>query len=404
MKAEQRLSPVLAVVVSLGLHGLLLPPAVQWLEAAREADDEALASQTTELVVPLAEWVIVPSDGAAAEDEPSAEERAEEEAKKRLGFVRTTANQESAVAPESPDFISDRNTTAASEDVGKGDPSDPAVMGEDTETNDVEERRFRDGPLLEESPSVVAQPGTPGSVRGQPGEAAASVAAAAPRAQQVPENVVAEPLPEIAEAIPLPQPSPSPSDDMPDEPADDEQSQLGAETAPENHERPSEEPDSPPSEDAAMAGAVPGGGVPVDPAPSTVPLPDRQVPAFQSETRKSQREGGALAKNYAAFDAENSPIGRYRKEVSAAIERAWQMRMFNSREFMSFNVKIQVEFTLNRYGTVQNLRTSKRGKNAVLTNETLNAVLEADIPEMPQSVVDQLDGGDLPCQFNFRIH
>jgi outer membrane biosynthesis protein TonB len=115
-------------------------------------------------------------------------------------------------------------------------------------------------------------------------------------------------------------------------------------------------------------------------------------------------DGGAKRKGYAAYDAENSPIGRYRKELSAAIERAWQMRMLASRDFMDFNTKIRVEFSVNRWGKIKNLRVPKRANNAVLTNETLSAIIEAKIPEMPAAVQEELDGGDLPCFYNFRIH
>jgi outer membrane biosynthesis protein TonB len=71
---------------------------------------------------------------------------------------------------------------------------------------------------------------------------------------------------------------------------------------------------------------------------------------------------------------------------------------------MGFNVRIRVEFTVSRWGKVRNVRVVKRARNAVLTNLTLEAILEAELPEMPPAVFDDLDGGDLPCFFNFRIH
>ena len=206
--------------------------------------------------------------------------------------------------------------------------------------------------------------------------------------------MIGQPLPEIPDAIPLPRPNTSLNLD----PSESDDDGL-AETLqpPEAETLPEPEP--------AVANVPPGAPtMATTAAPSTVPVPNRNEEAFQSETRRAKLDGGANRKGYLAFDAENTPIGRYRKELSAAIERAWQGRMLASRDFMGFNMKIRVEFSVNRWGKVKNLRVSQRAENAVLTNETLSAIIEAKIPEMPAAVQEELNGGDLPCFYNFRIH
>ncbi len=414
-----------AVAISLGLHAVLLPPVDDWLERARQAGlpsgDEPLK---TEWVLPLADWIVVSSAAGeplwqdAIEEDDLDQENQEDAAKRDLPFVRTTANQVSPTAPDSPGFVSDRNTLASSPEAAEevGEESLPSVDGEDEETRDVEDRRFRDGPLVDENPSPVlpsgAVAGSAGTTAvqrqpGQPGQP--EVAASA--APVVEEPSLTEPLPEIPDALPLPRPRPAPlTEPLP--PDVDKVAADGTVSGAESEESTESDDDSRETERLAEAVGPPGEaaerveGLPVasTPAPSTVDLPNRDVEAFQSETRKGRLEGGAPEKGYAAFDAEHTPIGRYREEVSAAIERAWKMKMLSNQDFMGFNERIRVEFTVNRWGKVRNVRVTKRAKNAVLTNLTLTAIVEAALPEMPAAVHEDLGGGDLPCFYNFRIH
>ena len=386
-----------AILVSLGLHALLIPPAAQWLQAERapSGDDTPLP---TEVILPLADLIIseaVPLERPTAEEEAAPEDDVDE---RDLGYIRTTVPQESLTSPDKPNFVSDHNTVAHSDQPGDGSDSIPTIAGEREASIEVEDQRFRDGLTVDESPTnVEVEPTTPGSLASseqqpttEPQEPAKT------QAQTV--TKISEPLPEIADAIPLTSPDgqlhperfqgeddSQPTEDIAEDPVEieevAEQSKLAAEAAP---------PGAP--------------TLPVTPAPSTLPVPDRDVEAFQSETRKANLDGGAKKKGYAAFDAQDSPIGRYRKEISTAIERSWQAKMLASQDFFSFNVKIKVEFNLNRWGKVSNLRVPKRAKNAVLTNQTLAAIIEAKLPAMPPLVQEQLDGGDLPCHFNFNIY
>lgn len=407
-----------ALFFSVALHAVLLPPAADWLERARTGPPSDPAAVPSEIVLPLADWIVMapkaPAPLAMEPREPERSQDGEDERKRDLAYVRTTANQESLTAPDRPGFISDRNTLATSPEPSSGDDETlPSVAGEDEETREVEDRRFRDGPLLQESPRME----TPAEPLG--GAPVPAVAAATPPLEAISpsgmpaltEPVVTEPLPDIPDALPLPRPQTS-IEEQTLPPEVDEVAADGAsastEDVPEEFEETPEEPEDPASERetptlpslAEGAQSAP----PTTPAPSTVDLPDRDVEAFQSETRRAKLDGGAKRKGYAAFDAENTPIGRYRKAISAAVERVWQGKMLSNQDFMGFNVRIRVEFTVSRWGKVRNVRVVKRARNAVLTNLTLEAILEAELPEMPPAVFDDLDGGDLPCFFNFRIH
>ena len=133
---------VSAIAVSLALHLAVVPPAAQWLEKSRQVpdDDNSATLKPQEVVLPLADWILVDeSVPDPAEEEQSEEEEANE---KELGYARTTANQASLTSPESPEFVSDRNTLASSPELGLGDKDLPTVHGEDEDTIEVDEHRF----------------------------------------------------------------------------------------------------------------------------------------------------------------------------------------------------------------------------------------------------------------------
>ena len=389
----------MAIGVSLGLHAALLPSVAHWLRRLRQGSGEAGAQAKREMVLPLADWIVMEPRAFLPPSQPEPpEDRESQREENNRSYVRTTANQASPTSPASPDLVSDRNTEAASPQPGEGEEGTPTADGEDEETLEVEQRRYRDGPVIVESPTPEERPAFPGSAALQPAVdqpiLETQPLAAAPRAQ----NVISEFLPDIPDAIPFPRGIISPVE----EPSLADGEKPGAATdeglAETEQQDPLQESSLPPQ---VLAGAA-SNAVPA--APSTVPLPDRNVEAFQSETLRAKLEGGAKPKNYAAFDAENTPIGRYRKEMHVALERAWQAKMLASGDFLGYGVKIRVAFDVDRQGKVKNLRVIKRAKNAVLTNRTLASVLEAKIPEMPSGVLEELDGGDLPCAFNFRIH
>ncbi len=381
-----------AIAVSLLLHALLVPPAAEWLIDRKPNHDDEETAGTTEVMMPLADWILSESPlldlPTTTKEEETADDEEDPEAKRKalLANVRTTANQESLTAPDRPNFISDRNTLAADRSSSSEGPSNmPSVDGEDDETIDVEERRYRDGPLLEESPTPVRPEPQPL----QPANAQAKTPVSVPARTTEPEAKpsFSEPIPDAPGAIPIPPPNP-----IPESPEEIEQVTERPPTPNESLEEPSESDSLPSSE------SIP----PSEPAPSTVNLPELDVPTFQSESRKADLAGGADREGDATFNAENTAIGRYRKQVDTAIERVWQAKMLESQQFMGW-ARISVQFTINRFGQPEDLKVTKAKANAILTNQTLAAIMEAEIPEMPKQVQAHLDGGNMPCFFNFRV-
>ena len=387
----------LAIVASFMVHIALVPPAAEWLNRqASTEDNEGLEIRPApvEMILPLAEWLL-PDNAEHTLEEANDDARKRES---KLGFVRTTQNQESLVAPTNPSFLSDRNTRLQSPDPSTEDPTElPNVDGDEEDTTDLERRSFRDGPVLEESPSPI-------NPEPRPKTMPPTVVSQRPTPEQTEAKETgtpSQPLLELAQAIPLPQPQPGGNLGLPNElieyPAN-AQDQPG---------EPKQETQLPADPSESMPTAQEGPQTPAHPltpppAPSTVPMPDRNVPAFQSETYRAKLTGFAKETGDAAFDAKNTPVGRYYKKIGVAVERKWQRNITNNHDFHAF-AKIRVKFTVNQWGKARNVEILQDKGNAVLTNQTVAAILEADIPKMPSSVVEMLDHGELQCFFNFSI-
>src|SRR5690606_10018804 len=96
--------------------------------------------------------------------------------------------------------------------------------------------------------------------------------------------------------------------------------------------------------------------------------------------RPTQQRGTTLANGSASVDAEDTPAGRYMKQVKQAIETEWHRKRRAHADFVTYGT-IKLEFYVNKHGQLESLQIKNRdGANAVMQDFTLNAVLDAKIP------------------------
>ncbi|MEM7387615.1 MAG: hypothetical protein AAF514_21990, partial [Verrucomicrobiota bacterium] len=202
-------------LVSLGCH-LLLLGFVSLPPSGKNAGEEASGRETpgvTEVVLPLSQWIEAPEMPLPEEPPPP------EKAKERKAYVRTTPDQETLRPPSETAFISDRHTRVASDApaVPTDDPTRPAIDGMERPGREVDDREYRDGPLIEESPQpeqpvdrkeasgvVVETPPDPSTESNEETEASepsedSSTSQAPPLVAGIPEQLPPDPtaLPEL---------------------------------------------------------------------------------------------------------------------------------------------------------------------------------------------------------------
>ncbi len=202
-------------------------------------------------------------------------------------------------------------------------------------------------------------------------------------------------------------------------------------------------PDTPPKPEMTppkpeMALTTPPETQPQKPIPKALPVADdepvtrttrNQDPnAFTPFTRTTQTKGMISNRgSQSSVDAEETPKGRYIRQVlgkqllaagteeeSAEGRRAGPRgpgRCGDGRLLRRDGVtygSLEIIFYVNKKGKVENLRViNDKESNPVLTNFTLQAIRDAEIPTMPADVIPSLpmnDQGRLKIEYNVLIY
>lgn len=342
-----------AVVIE---SGLLLGAA--WWSAANPAQAVVMPSAGTE---PLAEpdlaatiVPVVPVAAVAAAAE-----------KEVLQFVETSADQVQGKPPRPTNLISDRSTQAAGE--GGQDRPDkrpqPQVDGSNLPGFELASQEFRDAPDDGSPPAPV-----PSTAPVPPTPPTITEATAKPQPDQPTPAEVA--LESIKPMIELPDSLPRLSAGRPAE-------QL----QPRNDDRatPDLSPRPPP-------GAGGGGDA-----------------GFKPQKIRRAMEGTIAQRGNASLDVEATPLGRYLQAVARVVTRDWQRACRRNENLMHVQPGfLRVNFVVAPDGHV--LRASaveQRDAGETQKIFTLDAVKQANLPPIPQELVEMLEGGKLEINFNF---
>ena len=178
------------------------------------------------------------------------------------------------------------------------------------------------------------------------------------------------------------------------------------------------EPLQPPPPKPEMAQSTPPETAPQKPIPKALPVLDEepitrttrnQDPnAFTPFTRTTQTKGTISNRgSEAAVDAEETPKGRYIRQVTGQVEKKWHIYRLLRRDGVTYG-SLQIVFYVNKKGKVESLQVvSDKDSNPVLTNFTLQAIKDAEIPPMPADVIPSLPMNDqerLKIEYNVLIY
>lgn len=148
--------------------------------------------------------------------------------------------------------------------------------------------------------------------------------------------------------------------------------------------------------DAMPPGEEPPADAPPEPAPESANPADVGLFAdgFSPEEIQNSTNGTLTNIGQNAVDAEETPVGRYKKKVKDAIGLRWHRFVQDHYDFASPGV-FRVSFRIDRGGNVQDLRVIKNEANAVVAEFSLKSILEANIPPMPKEVAEELGSAGL---------
>ncbi|MEX1118556.1 MAG: energy transducer TonB [Terrimicrobiaceae bacterium] len=255
-------------------------------------------------------------------------------------YLSTVESQRSNTAPENPAFESDKDTRAASEAAATGDVPLPSQDGEESPATQFEDREFTAG--------KEPQPSSPASEATQPAEPPAPE-------QAQPKPTPRQPASEIALLQPVrPQATPRPT---PEE----------------------VEPPKPETQPASPA-----------------------LPGYQPQTRVTRLKGNISNRGRAAADAVATPLGRYKKQLSDAIGSRWYYYVNDAISLLNTGT-LKLRFVVLQSGKVQRVEVLRNSSNESFASTSVRAVMEAEIPPIPEEILPMLKDGKIEVDYTFTI-
>jgi TonB family protein len=375
-----------------------------------------------------------------------------DEQKQERQYLRTNDDQKTDQKPVDSMFESDKDTAAASEQPAKGDTPIPTQEGKETPDIGFKNERFSladkgqafstdpgrqaAAPQMEqkqeevksvESPTPVPTPApTPEAAPPdkQPTPAPTPVATPA----QAPENAPTEKQP-TPPATPAPAPAPTPQVAITDEqptptpvptpeitPSDQQFAMLRPMPKP----TPAPEPKvSPPAEEATPTPVpTPEQVVPSDEELAMLrqmptPTPSRRVQrtpqrqsapptAYRQEQRITRMQGNINNRGRSSIAALGTPQGRFEKAVQDAIGSRWYYYVRERSDLINIGT-VQIKFYVRPNGKVEDVKVLRNSSNETLASTSLQSIIEANIPPMPDELSPLLSGDRMEFTMSFNF-
>ncbi len=408
----------IAITGSLVLHALLFL-ILAWTfagEAARRLWQQATAVPKEQEVTLLFPEQIIPEPSPLLPPPPPP--------KKSEIYIRTAQNEKAEAAPKNAAFISDRNTKAASVKAPFPDGTEPLPTTDGIKIPMLElaDRDYRNGELKDDARPKTAQ-AAPAMLQPQPPTPPSILK---PKDAAPPPQPVTPPQ-SVAKTVPESTPLTKMMEEADKALASVDKNRLSievkkAEPAPDTPPMPQKpEPPTPPARDIAQAMPESPPQPPVPkamPIPKAIPVADDEpvtrsmrnpdADAFTPFTRTSQTKGTISNRGTEnSVDAEDSPKGRYIRQVTGQVEKKWHIYRTLRRDGVTYG-SLKITFFVNKKGKVEDLRVvNDKESNPVLTGFTLQAIRDAEIPPIPADVLPSLPMNDqerLKIEYNVLIY
>ena len=134
------------------------------------------------------------------------------------------------------------------------------------------------------------------------------------------------------------------------------------------------------------------------PAPAVAPT----APGFQPQTRITRIKGNISNRGRASVDAAATPLGRYKKTVSDAIGSRWYYYVNDQIGLLNIGT-VEIRFVVTADGKVGKVKVLSNTSNESFASVSVNSIIEAEIPPIPEEVAKLLDNGRLEIDYSFTI-
>jgi TonB family protein len=355
-------------------------------------------------------------------DTPPPEEQKEE--KQERQYLRTNDDQKTDQKPVDSMFESDKDTAAASEQPAKGDAPIPTQEGKEAPDIGFKNESFS---LADRGQAFSTDPGQQAAApqkeekqeEVKPVETPIPMPTATPKPEAKPSPAptpTPAPTPEVAQADKEPTATPAPTPEV--VPSDQQFAMLRPPPAPSPAPTPAvtptvEQPTPTPvptpeevfptDEQLAMLRPTP------TPRPTRVRqverIPQRQSApptAYRQEQRITRMQGNINNRGRSSIAALGTPQGRFEKAVQDAIGSRWYFYVRERSDLINIGT-VQIKFYVRPDGKVEDVKVLRNSSNETLASTSLQSIIEANIPPMPDELAPLLSGDRMEFTMSFNF-
>jgi outer membrane biosynthesis protein TonB len=134
-------------------------------------------------------------------------------------------------------------------------------------------------------------------------------------------------------------------------------------------------------------------------AASTAPQPRS---SYRSYKERSRLAGAITNRGISAVNAVGTPLGRYEKTVYDSIGSHWYAYMQQRGDLATLGTA-RITFVVDRTGRVQNVKVVSNDSNESFANVCLQAILESQLPPIPEDVLNALPPEGLDENITFTM-
>ena len=102
------------------------------------------------------------------------------------------------------------------------------------------------------------------------------------------------------------------------------------------------------------------------------------------------------------MDAAATPLGRYKKMVSDAIGSRWYYYVNDQIGLLNIGT-VEIRFIVSSNGKVGGVKVLSNTSNESFASVSVNSIIEAEIPPIPDEVAKLLVNGRLEIDYTFTI-
>jgi TonB family protein len=287
-----------------------------------------------------------------------------DEQKQERQYLRTNDDQKTDQKPPDSMFESDKDTAAASEQPAKADAPLPTQEGKDTKDDlGFKNEQYS---LADQGQAFSTDPGRQ-----------------APAQPEQKEEKQEEAKP-VETPTPTPPPTPTPTPTPPP--------------------TPTPTPEIVPSDDQLAM---------LEPTPTPLPTPTRRqqtlpqrqsapITAYRQEQRITRMQGNINNRGRSSIAALGTPQGRFEKAVQDAVGSRWYYYVRERGDLINLGT-VQIRFYVRSDGKVEDVKVLRNSSNETLASTSLQSIIEANIPPMPDDLAPMFSGDRMEFTMSFNF-